>query len=76
MQFLHSNDTYTNVEDFHTLSLPRSDLAELEKWLKTLPSHNQKAVSCGSSTLDEPMVEQIEDAVEKLKVRNALADST
>ncbi|CAB4003897.1 5 -3 exoribonuclease 1, partial [Paramuricea clavata] len=42
-------------------------LAEVEKWLKTLPSHNQKAVSCGSSTLDEPLVKQIEETVEKLK---------
>ena len=72
---MNSEDAYTDAEDFHTLSLPRSNLAELEKWLKTLPSHNQKAVSCGSSTLDEPMVKQIEDAVEKLKVRNALANS-
>ncbi|XP_046850575.1 5'-3' exoribonuclease 1-like isoform X2 [Xenia sp. Carnegie-2017] len=41
--------------------------ADVEKWLKTLPSHKQKAVSCGSSTLDEPLIRQIEETVEKLK---------
>ena len=45
-------------------------LAEVEKWLKTLPSHNQKPVNCGSSILDDPVVEQIQEAVEKMKVRN------
>ena len=43
-------------------------LSEVESWLKTLPCHNQKAVKCGSSTLDEPVIKQIEEAVEKFKV--------
>ena len=53
-----------------SFSFRSKTLAEVQKWLQTLPSHKQKAVNCGSSTLDEPVVKQVEELVEKLKVGN------
>ena len=44
-----------------------SSLEDVKDWLRTLPSHGLEAVTCGSTSLDEPVVEAIEKAVNEAK---------
>ncbi|XP_068754427.1 5'-3' exoribonuclease 1-like isoform X2 [Montipora capricornis] len=45
-------------------------LSEVTDWLKTVPTQNLEPVKCGSVSLDEPVVEAIEEAVRKNKESN------
>ena len=39
------------------------------EFLKKLPTYHVTLVTCGSNTLDEPIVQAIEDEVNKIKVK-------
>lgn len=43
-------------------------LSEVQDWLKTVPTLSLEPVKCGNSSLDEPVVEAIEQAIQKTKV--------
>lgn len=43
-------------------------LLEVQHWLKTVPALNLEPVKCGSISLDEPVVEALEEAVQQTKV--------
>lgn len=45
-------------------------LSEIQDWLKTVPALNLEPVKCGSISLDEPVVEAIEELVQQTKVQN------
>ena len=49
------------------ICLSRS-LSEVQDWLKTVPTLSLEPVKCGNSSLDEPVVEAIEQAIQKTKV--------
>lgn len=49
------------------ICLSRS-LSEVQDWLKTVPTLSLEPVKCGNSSLDEPVVEAIELAIQKTKV--------
>lgn len=44
-------------------------LSEVQDWLKTVPTVSLEPVKCGSISLDEPVVEAIEQAIQQTKVR-------
>ncbi|KAJ7394677.1 5'-3' exoribonuclease 1 [Desmophyllum pertusum] len=45
-------------------------LSEVQDWLKTIPTLNLEPVKCGSISLDEPVVEAVEEAVLQTKTLN------
>lgn len=45
---------------------------EVQHWLKTVPALNLEPVKCGSISLEEPVVEAIEEAVQQTKVKELL----
>ena len=47
-------------------------LSEVQDWLKTVPTLSLEPVKCGNNSLDEPVVEAIEEAVRKTKVNNTV----
>ena len=51
-------------------------LSEVQDWLKTVPALNLEPVKCGGSSLDEPVVEAIEEAVQQTKVKPTCGSST
>lgn len=49
-----------------------SPLSEVQDWLKTVPTVNLEPVKCGNISLDEPVVEAIEEAVRQTKVNHSI----
>ena len=44
-------------------------LDDIMEFLKKLPTYHVTLVTCGSNALDEPIVQAIEDEVNKIKVK-------
>ena len=64
-------DVIMRIQSSNVVKLPiylSRSLSEVQDWLKTVPTLSLEPVKCGNSSLDEPVVEAIEQAIQKTKV--------
>lgn len=64
---MSSNDQYFAND---LVAGENGSLSEVQDWLKTVPTLSLEPVKCGNSSLDEPVVEAIEQAIQKTKELN------
>ena len=55
---------------FNLLISSKSFLDNIMEFLRNLPTYHVTPVRCGSNALDEPIVQAIEDEVDKIKVKS------
>ena len=63
---------HTTIWIKHGLFCRSAPLSEVQDWLKTVPTLGLEPVKCGNNSLDEPVVEAIEEAVRKTKVNSTV----
>ena len=58
------------LENINLSISSESFLDDIMEFLKKLPTYHVTLVKCGSNALDEPIVQAIEDEVNKIKVKS------